>query len=107
MRSLSSGSQQLSSLLTSMSACHTSRWFTASVSALVLGALVGAAGGALCAGAAWLAGGSAGVGRFTQLGPNPLWTLVWVGAEIAIGAVVGYALAPWLERGQLVRADGV
>ncbi|MEA5456332.1 DUF6350 family protein [Sinomonas sp. JGH33] len=83
------------------------RWFTASVSALVVGALVGLVGGALCAGAAWLAGGSGGVGRFTQLGPNPLWTLVWVGAETAIGAVLGYALGPWLERGQLARAEGV
>ncbi|WP_422936573.1 DUF6350 family protein [Sinomonas sp. P47F7] len=80
------------------------RWFTATVSALVLGLLVGAVAGALCAGTAWLSGGSAGVGRFTSLGPNPLWTLVWVGAEVAVGAVIGYALGPWLERGQLARS---
>lgn len=80
------------------------RWFTATVSALVLGLLVGAVAGAMCAGAAWLAGGSAGVGRFTVLGPNPLLMLIWVGAEVAVGAVIGYALGPWLERGQLARA---
>ncbi|NUP73825.1 MAG: hypothetical protein HOQ07_04130, partial [Sinomonas sp.] len=79
------------------------RWFSAAVSALALGALVGAVAGALCAGAAWMAGGSAGVGRFSVVGPNPLWTLVWVGAEVGIGAVIGYALGPWLERGQLAR----
>ncbi|WP_136609492.1 cell division protein PerM [Sinomonas albida] len=79
------------------------RWFTATVSALVLGLLVGAVAGAMCAGAAWLAGGSAGVGRFTVLGPNPLLMLIWVGAEVAVGAVIGYALGPWLERGQLAR----
>ena len=81
------------------------RWFTATVSALVLGLLVGAVAGAVCAGAAWLAGGSAGVGRFTVLGPNPLLMLIWVGAEVAVGAVIGYALGPWLERGQLARTS--
>ncbi len=81
------------------------RWFTATVSALVLGLLVGAVAGAMCAGAAWLAGGSAGVGRFTVLGPNPLLMLIWVGAEVAVGAVIGYALGPWLERGQLARTS--
>lgn len=80
------------------------RWFSASVSAIVLGVLVGAVAGLFAGGAAWLAGGSAGVGRFTSVGPNPLWTLVWVGAEVAIGAVIGYALGPWLERGQLARS---
>lgn len=81
------------------------RWFTATVSALVLGLLVGAVAGAMCAGAAWLVGGSAGVGRFTVLGPNPLLMLIWVGAEVAVGAVIGYALGPWLERGQLARTS--
>ena len=80
------------------------RWFTATVSALALGVLVGAVAGALCGAAAWLADGSAGVGRFTVLGPSPLWTAAWVGAEAAIGAVIGYALAPWLERGRLARS---
>ena len=80
------------------------RWFSASFSALVLGLLVGAVAGLLAGGAAWLSGGSAGVGRFADVGPSPLWTLVWVGAETAIGAVIGYALAPWLERGQLARS---
>lgn len=74
------------------------RWFSLPVSALFLGALVGAVTGALAAGLAWLTGGSAGVGRFTELGVSPLWMLVWVGAEAAVGACIGYCLGPWLER---------
>ncbi|WP_413250292.1 DUF6350 family protein [Sinomonas flava] len=79
------------------------RWFTAPVSALFLGALVGASAGALAGGLAWLTGGSAGMGRFTQLGVDPLWMLVWVGAESAVGACIGYALGPWLERSRAER----
>ncbi|KHL01065.1 cell division protein PerM [Sinomonas humi] len=81
------------------------RWFSASVSALVLGALVGAVAGAFAAVAAFLSGGSAGIGRYSAVGPNPLSMLVWVGIEVAIGTIVGYALAPWLERGQLARTN--
>jgi hypothetical protein len=80
------------------------RWFSASVSAVVLGVLVGAVAGLVAAGAAWLSGGSAGIGRYAVVGPNPLSMLVWVGIEVAVGGVVGYALAPWLERGQLTAA---
>ncbi|WP_077490377.1 DUF6350 family protein [Sinomonas mesophila] len=74
------------------------RWFTAPVSAIFLGALVGAAAGALAAGLAWVTGGSAALGRFTELGVDPLWMLVWVGAEAAVGACIGYALGPWIEH---------
>lgn len=74
------------------------RWFSAPVSALFLGALLGAVAGGAAAGLAWLTSGSAGVGRFSELGVSPLWMFVWVGAEAAIGACFGYALAPWLER---------
>jgi hypothetical protein len=79
------------------------RWFTAPVSALFLGSLVGASAGVLASGLAWLTGGSAAVGRFTQLGVDPLWMLVWVGAETAVGACIGYALGPWLERARAER----
>ncbi|MDQ6754770.1 MAG: DUF6350 family protein [Actinomycetota bacterium] len=74
------------------------RWFTASVSTLVLGCVTGAAAAIMTGGLAWLAHGSAGIGRLTDLGPNPLTTAVWVGAEVAAGVVVGYAAGPWLER---------
>jgi hypothetical protein len=76
------------------------RWFTAAASTLVLGAVVGAVAGLLAAGLAWLAGGSAGIGRLTDIGPDPLSTALFVGAEAGIGVVIGYAAGPWLERRQ-------
>ena len=47
---------------------------------------------------AWVARGSAGVGRLTDIGPDPLWTGLWVAAEVGVGVVIGYAAGPWLER---------
>ena len=81
------------------------RWFTATVSTLALGVLVGAVAGLLSAGLAWLARGSAGMGRLTDIGPDPLWTAAWVAAEVGIGVVIGYAAGPWLERQQQVEEE--
>jgi hypothetical protein len=80
-----------------------SRWFTASASTLVLGAIVGVAAGLMAGGLAWTARGSAGIGRLTDIGPDPLSTSLWVAAEVAIGVVIGYAAGPWLERQQKLR----
>ncbi len=74
------------------------RWFTATVSTLVLGALTGLAAGLLTVSLAWLARGSAGIGRLTEIGPDPLWTGVCVAVEVGAGVVIGYAAGPWLER---------
>ncbi|MCC9175330.1 cell division protein PerM [Arthrobacter sp. zg-Y179] len=74
------------------------RWFTAPVSTLVLGVIVGLVSGLLAAGAAWLALGSLGIGRFVSLGPDPVCLGLWVAAEVGIGVVLGYAVGPWLER---------
>jgi hypothetical protein len=74
------------------------RWFTATVSTLLLGVLCGLAAGLLTACLAWLARGSAGIGRLTDIGPDPFWTGVWVAAEVGAGVVIGYAAGPWLER---------
>ena len=76
------------------------RWFTAAASTLVLGAMVGGVAGLLAAGLAGLARGSAGIGRLTDIGPDPLRTALFVAAEVGIGVVVGYAAGPWLERRQ-------
>lgn len=76
------------------------RWFTASASTVVLGALIGAVAGVLAAALALLAGGSVGVGRLTNIGPDPLWFALWMTADVGIGAVIGYAAGPWLERRQ-------
>lgn len=74
------------------------RWFTATASTLALALFVGAVSGLLGGLLAWLTGGSAGVGRFVDLGPDPLRTAGWLAAEVAVGVVVGYAMGPWLER---------
>jgi hypothetical protein len=81
------------------------RWFTAAVSTLALGIMIGAAAGVLAGVLAWIARGSAGIGRLTDIGPDPLWTAVWLAAEVGIGVVVGYAAGPWLERRQLRDAE--
>lgn len=81
------------------------RWFTAAVSTLVLGMLCGLVAGVLTAGLAWLARGSAGIGRLTDIGPDPLWTGIWLAAEVAAGVVIGYAAGPWLERERAADAE--
>ncbi len=79
------------------------RWFTASASTLALAVLVGGVAGILAGGLAWLARGSAGIGRLTEIGPEPLRTALFVAAEVGIGVVIGYAAGPWLERRQKLR----
>lgn len=79
------------------------RWFTAAASTLALGIIIGAAAGLLAGALAWIARGSAGIGRLTDIGPDPLWTAVWLAAEVGVGVVVGYAAGPWLERRQQQR----
>jgi hypothetical protein len=79
------------------------RWFTAAASTVVLGGIIGVAAGVLAGVLAWIARGSAGIGRLTDIGPDPLWTAVWLAAEVGIGVVVGYAAGPWLERRQQQR----
>lgn len=74
------------------------RWFTASVSTVCLGAVIGLVSGILAAAAALIARGSLGIGRFVEIGPDPLWTGIWIAAEVAVGVVIGYAAGPWLER---------
>ena len=81
------------------------RWLTAAASTLFLALIVGAAAGVLAAALAWLARGSAGIGRLTDIGPDPLWTAVWLAAEVGVGVVIGYAAGPWLERRQLRDAE--
>lgn len=74
------------------------RWFTASASTVCLGVVIGVVSGLLAAAIALIARGSLGIGRFVEIGPDPLWTGIWVAAEVAVGAVIGYAAGPWLER---------
>ena len=76
------------------------RWFTATVSTLALGVIIGCTAGLFAAVLAWLARGSAGIGRLTEIGPDPFRTALFVAAEVGIGVVIGYAAGPWLERRQ-------
>ncbi len=57
----------------------------------------------MAGGLAWVARGSAGLGRLTDIGPDPLCTALWLAAEVGIGVVIGYAAGPWLERQQKLR----
>ena len=52
---------------------------------------------------AWLARCSAGIGRLTEIGPDPLRMALFVAVEVGIGVVIGYAAGPWLERQQKLR----
>ncbi len=74
------------------------RWFTAAVSSVTLGLFVGVLAGVGAAVLALLSRASLGVGRFVDLGPDPVWTGLWVAAEVAAGVVIGYAAGPLLER---------
>lgn len=74
------------------------RWLTATASTVVLGALIGAVAGLLAGVLALLSHGSAGIGRLTDLGPNFLTTAGWIAVEVALGAIIGSAVGPWLER---------
>ena len=47
---------------------------------------------------ALLSRASLGLGRFTDLGPDPLVVGLWLAAEVAVGALLGHAVGPLLER---------
>lgn len=74
------------------------RWLSLPLSTLVLGAIVGAVGAVVAGVLFWLSSGSIGLGRLTQIGPDPLVAGLWVGAEVGIGVVLGALLAPWIEQ---------
>ena len=74
------------------------RWFTFILSTVLTVAFIAAIGAGLVAVLAWLSHGSLGMGRLTDIGPNPWHVFLWTGAEITAGAALGYVLGPWLER---------
>ncbi|GEO91922.1 DUF6350 family protein [Kocuria flava] len=74
------------------------RWLTYPLSALLTGAFTGLVAGVLTMALSWIAQGSLGLGRLVQVGPDGLQVLLLFGAEVALGAAVGCALGPWLER---------
>ncbi|GGH62573.1 cell division protein PerM [Rothia aerolata] len=74
------------------------RWITWPLSTLLLAVAVGLLTGVWTALIGWLAHGSLGLGRFTDIGPHPLWMGLMTAAWIALGVVLGFALAPLLEK---------
>ncbi|MFQ4147696.1 DUF6350 family protein [Arthrobacter sp. LAPM80] len=73
------------------------RWLSLPGSTLFLGVVTGAAATAFCGVLFWLSQGSVGLGRLSELGPNPSTGALWVGIEVGIGVVIGSLVAPWLE----------
>ncbi len=74
------------------------RWLTSTVSTLALAGLIGITAGLLGAVAALVSRASLGLGRFTDLGPDPLSVGLWLALEVAVGAILGHAAGPLLER---------
>ncbi|MGG5751064.1 cell division protein PerM [Zafaria sp. Z1313] len=76
----------------------TARWASLSLSTLLLGLFTGAVAGIVSLIGSWLAGGSLGIGRLTEIGPNPWLTALLLAAEVAVGAMIGALTAPMLEH---------
>lgn len=74
------------------------RWFTFLLSTLLTVVFIAAVGAGLVSLLAWLSNGSLGIGRLTTVGPQTWQVFLWLGAEFAVGAALGYVLGPWLER---------
>ncbi len=75
-----------------------SRWVSLGLSTVVLGIVVGSVAGVLSLAGSWLASGSLGIGRFTEIGSNILLTALFLAAEVAIGTAIGYLASPLLEH---------
>ena len=73
------------------------RWLSLPLSTIFLGAVTGAVAAVLSGALFFLSHGSAGVGRLTDLGPDSLPAALWVGAEVAVGVLIGALVAPWLN----------
>lgn len=73
------------------------RWLSLPGSTLFLGVAAGVVAAVLSGILFWLSGGSIGLGRLTEVGPNPLTAALWLGAEVGAGVVLGSLAGPWLE----------
>lgn len=74
------------------------RWLTATASTLALAVFIGITAGLGGALVALVSRASLGLGRFTELGPDPLLLGAWLALEVAVGALLGHAVGPLLER---------
>lgn len=74
------------------------RWLTSTASTVALAGLIGLTAGLGGAVAMLVSRATLGLGRFTDLGPNPLMVGLCLALEVALGAVIGHAAGPLLER---------
>lgn len=74
------------------------RWLTFVLSTLLTAVFIAVVGAGLVTALAGLSSGSLGIGRLTDIGPHAWHVFLWLGAELAAGAAVGYLAGPWLER---------
>ncbi|MBG6084060.1 cell division protein PerM [Zhihengliuella flava] len=72
------------------------RWLSLSLSTLLLGLFTGAGAGLISLVGSWIASGSVGIGRLTEIGPDLWLTGALVGAEVAIGTMLGALSGPLL-----------
>lgn len=73
------------------------RWLSLPLSTVFLGAVTGLIAGAFGWVLFWAAQGSIGLGRLTEVGPEPFTAALWMAVEVAAGAVIGSLVGPWLE----------
>lgn len=73
------------------------RWLSLPGSTLFLGAVTGLGAAAMTWLLFWLSEGSIGIGRLTELGPDPFTAALWIGGEVAVGVMIGSLVGPWLE----------
>lgn len=74
------------------------RWLSLPISTLFLGVAIGAVSAVLAGILFWLSSGSIGLGRLTEIGPDPITAGLWLGVEVGIGVVLGSLAGPWLEQ---------
>ncbi len=74
------------------------RWLSLAFSTVLLGVFIGIVTGVVSLAGSWLAGGSLGIGRLTEVGPNLWMTALLLAGEVGLGVIIGYLLAPLLEH---------
>lgn len=73
------------------------RWLSLPLSTVFLGTVIGAVAAILAWVFFWTAQGSIGLGRLTEVGPDPFTAALWIAVEVAAGTMLGSLLGPWLE----------
>lgn len=81
------------------------RWISSVLSTVALGVFIAVPAGIITGLVGWFASGSLGLGRFTELGPDPLLFGALAAVWIAAGMVLGSILAPLVEPDNSVELE--